>query len=121
MNDLYRHDGEPRVSDGNHMTARECEVHAIEWGMVKVEPDYEAAYDLLQNKQYVSWNAVEEAVDAALKEDTSPDVEGCQQCGHYQLDHEELGGPCSWGMGRDGVIWCRCIGYVAALTQEDTP
>ena len=38
------------------------------WEMlVKVEPDYEAAYDLLQNKQYVSWNDVEEAVDAALE------------------------------------------------------
>jgi len=31
---VYVHDGEPRTSDGNHMTARECEVHAIEWGMV---------------------------------------------------------------------------------------
>ena len=35
--------------------------------LIAVEPDYEAAYDLLQNKQYVSWNAVEEAVDAALE------------------------------------------------------
>ena len=35
--DLYQHDGEPRVSDGNHMTASECVVHAIEWGMMKVE------------------------------------------------------------------------------------
>jgi len=33
---LYEHDGESRTSDGNHLTARECEMHAIEWGMVRV-------------------------------------------------------------------------------------
>jgi len=35
---LYEHDGESRLSDDNHMTARECEVHAIEWGMIQVLP-----------------------------------------------------------------------------------
>ena len=35
MTDLYYHDGEPR----GEFTARECVQHAIEWGMVPVEPD----------------------------------------------------------------------------------
>ena len=55
---------------------------------------------------------VEEVIEWLARKNIETDPAGCQRCGHYGLDHQELGGPCSWGMGFDNTIWCRCTKFV---------
>ena len=70
---LYEHDGEPRTSNGEYVSDSEALQNAIEWGMVPVEPDYEAAWKVKTDglgRPLYPMELVREIVDAALKGDT---------------------------------------------------